>query len=1134
MTQALVEFYIADSSEEWGTRTLLVADKGDDTIEGLTDRLGLESVRAKGAFPVTRAMAELFRAIYARQAELEIATAANDARNAVAAPQSPKVVRDRAFPSTAEIREAISDLTAIDPILTEAQVIIMLPSEAAAVASAMARPDGRGNLVAGDSLVEGAQQPATRTVTRNGVEAQVPTGKALAELALADLEAAPEAVVAIAAEQAEEGAPNLPGDGNLVRAVLRSYRMYAADPVDIPYAHFPKVHPSVAGLAAAHDENCVVNFMIQRYQVEAARSKKIAEKSIRKFFDVAKGGEPTLAKLDEFCRKYKVPFRAYDITGKKILGWASSGSKSGVRKGLALMAWNNHAYFYDGDLHHKVDFSGAGVAANPFGIRDSRRIEVAMTAAEEMALKRFLKMSKPNFSFRSERRVQIMSLLWVATSLRAAKHYAAWDMTKAFHTAVQRAGPGDQIPVFTVLNEVRPVARGQDWRMYAPRLEAAYLFVSEACLARWRAVPYLAARLNNIVHGLEAAYLFERGYLTDADIVGVKAATYALPASKLKATLAKIDAEVSAATGEEAVRKSFALYNGMLGRKASRAHRLTGIATPDDCDLLEFGWGERLRREEVAGPAGTPVSSQKAARLGLRKGTDATLEAFTVRFSERRHIYLNNRSVYDWVVARTNLEMMRFIDAALAANPGARVVKIKTDGVVFASPLAVALPAAYDPAKGAAAADAIFHEEPVKLALCGGAPVYVDPAALAADCRAEVAAFFEKAHVVTGAPGTGKTYSVKKAAEYDLALAFTNTCARNLDATRDDGTTIKGETLHTALRLNRPEDMGEVLKVHRGRTIWVDEFSMLNAWMWSVLFVVGACCAVEHKRVLILTGDPNQCQPVGERLDYGASFLAALLSGAQRLEKDYRNGADLVRIRGYLENEPDPEKQMAYVRREIADRPALSADAASLDELAAVDVHIVATHRVRRLVNHAVLRRRGLKWEYTKSASGKVSWTISDGVLLRARKTRKRAGIFKGTTYRVVGEISDASEGLVARCDFGGDGVAASCNPPIRVTGDDLRCFDLGYAMTAHSSQGATIRGAMVIHECDVMIRFFGDGLFYTALTRACRLGDIRFSETTPAVLKNEGELALAEAQELLTIVDDFADPILSGLQVVQ
>ena len=502
-------------------------------------------------------------------------------------------------------------------------------------------------------------------------------------------------------------------------------------------------------------------------------------------------------------------------------------------------------------------------------------------------------------------------------------------------------------------------------------------------------------------------------------------------------------------------------------------------------------------------------------------------------------MYLSNRHLYNWAIARTNLAVIEAADV-LARDFG-WPSRVRVDGLTYEMP---------DPAARAALDAArsklkhVFRLESLEQTkrpdgIRPGSR-YVDPAKLAADVKAEIATWWSRHKSYTGVPGSGKSYTVKTTHQSELkySLALTNVCARQL--TVGD---VAGETIHSRLRLFSPDELGEVVSSLQGGTIWLDELSMINPYIWSTIFVVGLECS------LIITGDPRQCHPIkfgdgglgADPIPYEGPLMKAIVGGSTVLTTDYRNDSGLIAFREAI---IDYEYPAVYLRKLLADRPQLDGEQ-NPDAVLARETHLVWGHSYRRQLNAAILAARGLHWERRAVPKGSASsnaglarnkrgesftFNVSAHVKVVARTSRK-GSYLKGSFYRLERAVShDSTVARLIPLEAGTDASPeGSAGDPIVIKPSQLIDFGIGYAITISSAQGMTISGPAAIHQMGQLLRW-GEHreIAYTGITRFCSLDKI-------IIVKGKLDLPdpPAAQAEVYALVDDDLHDIGSDLSPV-
>jgi hypothetical protein len=881
----------------------------------------------------------------------------------------------------------------------------------------------------------------------------------------------------------------------------------------IPWAEFTPGPP----------RNCLVEGLVAKYSdPKIPANRRLSRAAIEEAF--AKTG-PSLEALHAFAVRYRIPLRVYDISGAEVFACRNVvGSDRGPRAGLGVLAYNGHAYFRNDSIAKDLQLHKAMVPEDEHDVAPF--IDTRCGAAEDAAAKeiqaKFFEWAPLNKSWAAEKHLGARAL-----SYSSEDHVCddgcgcgrvAWDMTKAYYTAVKHdfshAGvrAATAIPCFTAVDDWQTLA---EERAKFPSRSAwvkTYFLVSKGCLARWAdsGVAYLMARKNNLLTGAEYEYLLARGFVSADDVEAWKTATESIPTGRFEHFIRRGDGPIP----DAAAMKHMTVLARVAGAETSMAGEVVArqLATGaiDDADVL--GWTQAQRSfgaflDEIDAPATPETDGLTRAQFSTYYGIygrtstsghsllvgapplDAELlrlthsrvetvgEATRVELSRPRELLLNSRTTYDYIVSTAALVMMKFIDDVLEANPGARVLQLRTDSAAFDR--AVALPAWARP---------IFHREEPRLRKQAGGAHYLDHSAITAGVVAEVATLAERMVGYVGAPGTGKTHAVKSEHTYDAAMAFSNVTARNLDTVRD-GVVHKGVTLDEGLRLKTPAELSAVVSKARGKTWWIDELSTIRAGVWSVIVEV----ASRGLEKLILTGDPDQIPPVAERFRHESHLIRAILGRAQRLTRDWRNDAGLVAMREkiralYAHSQAPVEDPAAFIQGLFAEHPEVVSSEA---DIAAANVHVTYTRATAAKINRWVADRRGLR--FTKEAAG---WSASAGVRLRCCENYKDQGALNGDVFEVVEAVEAGKPATLRPIDFD---LTAPQRPNLVVPAKMLGSFELGWAFTTHSTIGVTVRGQrLVVYEAERMVDV-DPQILYTAVTRACSAAAVAIERGVPA-----------------------------------
>lgn len=358
--------------------------------------------------------------------------------------------------------------------------------------------------------------------------------------------------------------------------------------------------------------------------------------------------------------------------------------------------------------------------------------------------------------------------------------------------------------------------------------------------------------------------------------------------------------------------------------------------------------------------------------------------------------------------------------------------------------------------------------------------------------------------IISGTSGTGKTHMVKNEYKYDYAASSTNMCCRNMD-TED----ITAQTIHRLFKLEQGKKvLGKnlkELKYLRGKTVWIDEYSMMSPQMYDII----AFCIKKYDTRFILTGDPYQLEPVGYEYYYSRNNFKFPLKGKEIvLTHNYRFNEDDTDILNNItersisimnkKNKGGLIKEMKVLATADAEDnidsytysnkigcdseiKTLVKDLSSMftrlplkDILRTVDIHLCYTNRYKNRVNNAIMNERDL----TFSKSNKE---VSNGVLLilsekfsdkKSEMTYQKNEMFE--VFKTIDE-DDKKKVVLIRClDSSKITVSMSLL---------FNKFNIGYARTVHCVQGQTLKEKLCIHEIYKMKL----NMIYTAITRGIR-----------------------------------------------
>ena len=377
-------------------------------------------------------------------------------------------------------------------------------------------------------------------------------------------------------------------------------------------------------------------------------------------------------------------------------------------------------------------------------------------------------------------------------------------------------------------------------------------------------------------------------------------------------------------------------------------------------------------------------------------------------------------------------------------------------------------------------------------------------------------ALVKKIGILSGAPGTGKTFALAKliqavGAENVAVCAPTGKAAVRITQTlKDAGVDLVAQTIHATLVCLPTPDGFEFMHDEEtpldAKFVIVDEASMLSTYLTQIL-----PCAVGPNTHLLLVGDPDQLPPVGVGATLRDLIAADIPNG--HLTEIIRNEGQIVqachRIREQKRFAPafnqlaTPEKNLVCIDKMTSIDRALRT---IIGDRSIHDVQmIVAVNKKTKFclenINKAV--KNILNPQSTPSDGKKID--IGDKVICGKNGNVSLADPDLAGTSDKMCYVANGDMGIVR--ELGKDGAIieladAVINVPlVSETKISMENFSLGYAITAHRSQGS---------EWPVVVIFLDDSWnakavtdrhwLYTAISRAQRecylIGDMATAES--------------------------------------
>jgi len=816
---------------------------------------------------------------------------------------------------------------------------------------------------------------------------------------------------------------------------IKRYKL-AGNPKKLPYLNYDTNDTG--------NKNCVYEYVKKTY-------KKISTKQIDKFFN-----KDTVVVEDviDFCHHYKIKLQLWNLE-KVILTNEFQDDKDYKNKNykdFVAIICNNHLYpnikndkdsrssnapVLNEEITAEQDIKNSilYIKNDKITISNEGKIEINQDKIIENA---FFKNITPNFSYRSEGDYHMKSLMYVDNLITDIEtKYEEYDINKAYYTmATEIIKPQDECPVFTASSM---------WIKYDINNEVKeynYYLISKKILKRCKKMGFM----SNLVMGHIVNFLISKEIMTKEDIKYVKNATYTIQWTTIQRRINEIKEKCE-------IKDEFIFYNGILGKvKQSNSMKYTGLIE-DDIKLLNYN-------KETDSFDDKWLEESMAVNLD---DDDEENNDYSATKTTHSFKYVNTVNIYNYVISRCNLFLLEVLFNTLENNKDLKIIKIKVDSLVFDRPVKLA--------EEYAKYFKVVPDDKIHKKYYNYEQIYINGKELGDKIIDELECF-KKNVSFSGPPGTGKTTKVKNSLSYDIATTTTNLCLLNL--MQDDDNKIYGTT-YSLFNLFDPSSMHDKFRKLYNRQIWIDEFSMIPAYVWGFVYVLSHT----YNCKFILSGDMNQIGPIGEnKININDTFYKHLFSKMEILNIDYRNDKDIIELRDFvLDNNCYGIKNKF---RSLYD-----------EKMGFLKYrrHIAFTHETKDIVNYLIVRNNNLKYKWTNTpytdknglTKYKSTLDVDNGVILSCMRSSKSNGLFKNDIWEVIEKLADGYRltNLLR-------------NKILDVKMANMVAYTLGYCTTAHSSQGLTITDDMCIHDIELMTNV-DTAILYTAITRAKNYNKLHF-----------------------------------------
>lgn len=745
--------------------------------------------------------------------------------------------------------------------------------------------------------------------------------------------------------------------------------------------------------------NCIYDFVKHRY----AKIKKID-----KYF---KPKDNTIGDIKKFCDDYKIPLRLFNLGGEIFYkNQYKTNSNSNYKRFAGIVSCHHFYPYLEDKKDIKIKLNESERLTRPMpkdadedyqktfyytknNKRYTRHGFQELHEMPEIDVSRFNKsMGLAKIdNFTYEHDIP-HSLALTWCSDRIGNLRYEYDLKKAYWNVAFNIIEDDfKCPVFSALDIWKP------WNGEAVD-ELSYYLISEQAMIDLKTYGFK----DNHLSGKMFNFLLNNCLLKKDCIEYVKKPSAYRYWEDIRKCLKELSVE----------KDHYIFYNGLLGKTENQSHVVIGPLPDDECQLLT-GWNYDNGR-------------------------------FHRHQSSKR--YLNSCTIYNAIVEKTNEIIIHSI-----LETGVHPVKIQVDGIGFDvevsfkkyKELFKVLVSGFNTLENKQGLDVSDKQPYTKFK--ESYQSYHDGNRIIQKILSNYNANESIAYVGEG--GSGKTTHILENHTYDYASSISNVNCANLS--KDAITTYR------LFSMGKPHEIEKRLKKLKGRTVWIDEFSMLGLTFWNCVAIL----IMYYDVRFIFSGDEEQLKPVdGRKVKIDDPIIKSLFNQTIDMTKEtnHRQSGQILDIsrsirRGNFE-------AVDSIRR--------------TDEPFKARRHICYFNNTRRYVNRQIMERNGYVFNLERQF-------VSKGVILKSNVTNKAIPLSRGQLFQVIDDtqISDLKTGQIV-LDYR----------------EILKYLDVAFCITSHSSQGTTIKEPLVVWDVKRLLRQAEDGVLYTAVTRVDTYDNISIS----------------------------------------
>lgn len=886
------------------------------------------------------------------------------------------------------------------------------------------------------------------------------------------------------------------------KRLYRRYKLRNDVIQPIPYEYFDETNDQ------SKHSNCLLNFLLKKYDKPKDNKAKISPKSIRNFFIYKEFNRKettentSIERLIEFIIKYRIHAKIMDILGRPIFD-SIDGTDSDQFKGeptkrprIIGIVYDNHFYPYtkvyrtskDGfKLVKKASFTDEKITVP--GVNDQLPNDFAKA------------LSVCNWTYESEDNMFPRALMNVyglpSDHTFTPEDFIQFDMNKSYYSVMNDKNNQHLfIPSFSCIDLIEPYNN--------EKIKSHYLYcLKDLPNIKKHKQLYEYGFHHNCMHGFVVKKLMNLNLIDKSDITHVKKSSYKIQVSEVKKILTQLQAKYDIT--DENIKSKYPMYNGILGmRRTSSQFKSVKTNKAIEIELLN-----KLSNNDqsINSSYKIPVVPQDNEEPG-RADQDSEEYVYS-SYRKTKFKYFNTRNVYNFCVDLANLFMLEQMSEIKKNNNNAIIYRVCVDSFTILRSCLNRDNPAND------ILNVRFKDESHKITIDkmnNGhvTDIFNDGCDIFINSRSELKELTENVKLISGAPGSGKSHLVKNNHNYRFAITTSNFCTQNQSTQRVKATTTTKFFSKYDFSL-----IYDLVKHIYNSTIWADEPSMFSPDDYSLMLITMALGKTKY----ILTGDFNQIGPIetGD-YDYSTDFFRIFYRNTEILDTQYRANTESGKVvvdlwssiykgleKNYIGQYQLPKRntpQYDEYKEKILSTMEEYEDSHPIEYLDEIKVHLTATNNYRHFMNNYVLEKQGKAMSvvselttvdtkikkpdgtFKKRVVNTIKAEITAGVRLSARVKDNRFGITKGEIFETLHDITpdNRDDIQLKRIKLDDPDYDETITIPYNI----IAIFDAGYAFTYHSSQGLTIKEPYVCHEYDAAFNYlsFNVRLLYTGLSR--------------------------------------------------